>query len=85
LLRAAISELHGNTYREVCATCQQEHIRNFSVSDTVENMRCTNLLARLLLTLVCLAHITGRKCDCGGPLKDTIIHFTENMPKQEWG
>lgn len=22
-------------------------------------------------------HLTGRHCACGGPLKDTIVHFTE--------
>lgn len=29
-------------------------------------------------------HLTGRKCRCGGNLKDTIVHFTENMLPEEW-
>ena len=30
------------------------------------------------------AHLTGRKCDaCKCPLKDNIIHFTEDLPKAE--
>lgn len=63
-----LAELHGNCYKEVCATCQKEYLRGYDTTKTVKNY--TN-------------HITGRKCSCGGMLKDTIIHFSENLPQKE--
>lgn len=63
-----IAELHGNIYREVCATCKTEHLRLF---DTTRNRFAS------------LGHQTGRKCEqpgCDGDLCDTIIHFGENLP-----
>ncbi|PRP86710.1 putative LRR receptor-like serine/threonine-protein kinase [Planoprotostelium fungivorum] len=62
-----MSELHGNCYKEVCATCKQEYLRGY---DTL-----TSRLDRW-------SHLTGRHCKspCRGPLKDTIVHFTENVP-----
>ena len=63
-----LAELHGNSYREVCATCGKEYLRGFDVYKTVDDYR---------------THITGRKCSCGGPLKDTIIHFSENLPERD--
>jgi len=65
LTASEISELHGNCYREICATCSREYLRAFDTLTTRED-RWT--------------HLTGRTCECGGPLKDTIVHFTENMP-----
>jgi len=64
-----IVELHGNTYREICEKCNKEYMRSFDVTDTVVNYR---------------DHITMRNCDdCGGRLKDTIVHFCENMRDNE--
>jgi len=68
VLRNQISELHGNCYRELCSSCNKEYLRGFDTTKSVKNWR---------------NHITGRKCSCGGKLKDTIIHFTENLPEQE--
>jgi len=62
-----LSELHGNCYREVCNKCGTEYLRGYDVTKTVVNY--TN-------------HLTGRLCtvpNCGGQLKDTIIHFTEQL------
>eukprot|EP01120_Amphizonella_sp_Union-15-10_P010347 TRINITY_DN4126_c0_g1_i1.p1 TRINITY_DN4126_c0_g1~~TRINITY_DN4126_c0_g1_i1.p1 ORF type:complete len:520 (-),score=79.38 TRINITY_DN4126_c0_g1_i1:107-1666(-) len=64
-----ISELHGNCYREVCDTCSMEYLRGFNTLETRED-RWT--------------HLTGRLCSCGGKLKDTIVHFTENIHESEW-
>eukprot|EP01114_Cavostelium_apophysatum_P018816 TRINITY_DN5906_c0_g1_i3.p1 TRINITY_DN5906_c0_g1~~TRINITY_DN5906_c0_g1_i3.p1 ORF type:complete len:547 (-),score=122.31 TRINITY_DN5906_c0_g1_i3:40-1680(-) len=67
----AISELHGNCYREICAKCKREYLRAFDTLTSRDDR---------------WSHLTGRNCTakgCGGPLKDTIIHFTENMPLQE--
>jgi len=66
-----ISELHGNCYREVCSKCNKEYLRSFDTNTPMDQT---------------WTHLTGRNCDdCKGPLKDTIIHFTENMPPVEMG
>jgi len=70
LTASQITELHGNCYREVCGNCEKEYLRGFDVCKTVANYR---------------NHKTGRKCECGGDLHDTIIHFMENLPKTELG
>jgi mono-ADP-ribosyltransferase sirtuin 6 len=64
-----LSELHGNTYRESCGKCEKEYLRGFDVCKTVQNPH---------------THKTGRKCECGGSLKDSIIHFGENLPEKEF-
>jgi len=64
-----ISELHGNCYREICELCDREYLRSFDTLPTRTD-RWT--------------HLTGRKCECGGGLKDTIIHFTETIRKDQW-
>lgn len=65
-----MSELHGNCYREFCEKCDAEHFRSFDTLPTRQD-RWT--------------HHTGRHCDfCGGMLKDSIIHFTENIRPDEW-
>ncbi|XP_029454936.1 NAD-dependent protein deacetylase sirtuin-7 isoform X2 [Rhinatrema bivittatum] len=64
LSRAAVSELHGNMYIEVCTSCSpnREYIRLFDVTERTGLHR----------------HLTGRKCHhCAGDLRDTIVHFGE--------
>ncbi|XP_030061031.1 NAD-dependent protein deacetylase sirtuin-7 isoform X2 [Microcaecilia unicolor] len=64
LSRAAISELHGNMYIEVCTSCSpnREYIRLFDVTEHTGLHR----------------HLTGRKCShCAGDLQDSIVHFGE--------
>eukprot|EP01117_Protostelium_nocturnum_P005566 TRINITY_DN2013_c0_g1_i2.p1 TRINITY_DN2013_c0_g1~~TRINITY_DN2013_c0_g1_i2.p1 ORF type:complete len:438 (+),score=134.08 TRINITY_DN2013_c0_g1_i2:130-1314(+) len=65
-----MSELHGNCYKEVCGVCSKEYLRGFDTLTSREDR---------------WSHLTGRKCSwpCRGPLKDTIVHFTENMPKDQ--
>jgi len=61
-----ISEVHGNSNKEVCLKCEREYMRDFPV----RNARGVK------------EHLTGRKCDdpkCRGNLKDTIINFGENL------
>lgn len=59
-----ISELHGNTNMEFCKTCGRKYYRNYRTRTATQVHN----------------HETGRKCDCGGKLYDTIINFGENLP-----
>eukprot|EP01120_Amphizonella_sp_Union-15-10_P012665 TRINITY_DN5671_c0_g1_i1.p1 TRINITY_DN5671_c0_g1~~TRINITY_DN5671_c0_g1_i1.p1 ORF type:complete len:513 (-),score=72.83 TRINITY_DN5671_c0_g1_i1:107-1645(-) len=61
-----LSELHGNTNLEICEKCGQEYLRDFHCNGQHE-------------------HYTGRQCSklgCHGKLKDSIIHFGENLPTE---
>jgi len=65
-----LSELHGNTNLEFCCWCGKEYLRDFDC--------CHGSAAA--------SHETGRRCSvpgCNGPLLDTIIHFGENLPKED--
>ena len=64
-----ISEVHGNTNKEVCTKCNREYMRDFRVR-TAKGVH---------------EHKTGRKCDdskCKGDLKDSIINFNENLDEK---
>jgi len=63
-----IIEQHGNCHKEVCVNCGLEHWRAFDVGSTVLKTR---------------EHFTFRNCRwCGGKLRDTIVHFSENWSEQ---
>ncbi|XP_029108317.1 NAD-dependent protein deacetylase sirtuin-7 [Scleropages formosus] len=64
LPRHALSELHGNMFMEVCTSCSpaREYVRLFDVTERTALRR----------------HGTSRRCpQCGGELRDTIVHFGE--------
>ena len=66
-----ISELHGNSYIEICENCDKVYMRDYKVRDSlkVQNPK---------------EHETGRKCiinNCNGRLRDTIIQFAETLPE----
>lgn len=66
-----MSELHGNCYKETCAKCQREYLRTYDCTRTGSTFN---------------AHKTGRVCEnpgCGVELCDTIIHFGEDLPRNE--
>lgn len=60
-----LSELHGNSNLETCEKCKKEYLRDYRV-------RCAKKVHD---------HYTGRKCVCGGKLKDSIINFSESLPE----
>ncbi|KAG9287757.1 hypothetical protein G9A89_017352 [Geosiphon pyriformis] len=63
----AISELHGNSNVERCPNCERSYWRKFSVRETDEVK----------------GHKTSRRCDyCGTYLQDTIVNFSEPLPKE---
>lgn len=64
-----ISELHGNTFLEICTQCGKDYMRDFRTRTPQEFDK----------------HLTGRKCDnqiCGGDLRDTIVNFGESLNKE---
>jgi len=68
--RDKLAELHGNGYLEKCSKCKKEYLRNFDCSKELRK-----------------DHHTVRTCEvesCGGPLLDSIVHFGENLPEQEF-
>eukprot|EP01063_Lacrimia_lanifica_P040488 TRINITY_DN918_c0_g2_i1.p1 TRINITY_DN918_c0_g2~~TRINITY_DN918_c0_g2_i1.p1 ORF type:complete len:702 (+),score=195.46 TRINITY_DN918_c0_g2_i1:129-2234(+) len=70
-----ISELHGNTHLERCATCHREYLRDIDVTKNVLLDAATFSQGK--------SHLTGRRCavaSCNGPLEDTIVHFGEGLP-----
>jgi mono-ADP-ribosyltransferase sirtuin 6 len=67
---AAISELHGNCWVEICEDCGQQHFRDF---------RCDRIIYPG--GPKCPAdHFTGRFCSCGGALLNSTIDFGQNLP-----
>lgn len=63
-----IIEQHGNCHKEVCVDCGSAYWRSFDTRDTVLSTR---------------EHFTLRYCTfCGGKLRDTIVHFSENWSER---
>lgn len=66
----SLAELHGNSFVEECEKCLQRYKRSFVTRSA------TGLFE----------HHTGRYCQCGGPLRDTIVNFGntfEHVPSME--
>lgn len=76
-----IAELHGNMYLEVCWGCEAKFLRTFDVSERVNGSgRCKECAKRVPH----FCHCTSRKCTaCRQVLKDSIIHFGENLPERD--
>mmetsp|Transcript_18612 Transcript_18612/g.26268 ORF Transcript_18612/g.26268 Transcript_18612/m.26268 type:complete len:359 (+) Transcript_18612:34-1110(+) len=61
---AKLSELHGNIFTETCDDCHTVFHRDFEVPLDTSEN-----------------HETGRNCEkCQGVLRDSIIHFEEDLP-----
>jgi len=79
--RKTISELHGNSFMEVCWKCEAEYLRTFDAAAVSGRggVNCKECLERVPN----YCHCTDRKCKCGAVLKDSIIHFGEDLPKKD--
>lgn len=68
---AALTELHGNSFVELCSSCGRRYERDF-VTRTATGL---------------FEHKTGRRCEaCGGDLVDNIVNFGntfEHVPSME--
>ncbi|KAI6660693.1 hypothetical protein LOD99_10304 [Oopsacas minuta] len=79
--KECISELHGNCYLEVCWSCSYEQLRHKEVrmKPNPFNGRCKPCLKRVPH----FCHCTLDKCvKCKTPMRDSIIHFGENLPEK---
>jgi len=61
-----IGELHGNSNLEICEKCGKQYLRDFHCRGGGGGIR---------------DHFTGRYCNCGGKLNDSIINFSEPLPQ----
>jgi mono-ADP-ribosyltransferase sirtuin 6 len=68
---------HGNVFKEYCEKCLKEFHRDYCVdlfsTDCHKEpwyVRCPDCKWN---------HYTGRLCDCGGKLRDTIVNFGDNL------
>jgi len=61
LSESELSELHGNCYKENCKKCNKEYLRD---KDTTPNGTRRD-------------HLTGRNCECGGPLGFLYFFFIQ--------
>lgn len=67
----SLSLIHGDSYLEVCSTCNARHWRDYPVRNNWHRHE----------------HETGRKCEvkgCGGDLLDTIVNFGEDELEEPW-
>jgi len=79
ITRDQISELHGNTFKEVCWSCKADFMRRKEVRG---RLNAPGTCRECLKKVPHYCHCTGRICtDCGCRLKDSIIHFKENLPE----
>lgn len=77
--RDRLSELHGNTFLEVCWKCGEDYEHEQEVPNVHRRGQCAECRARVPH----FCHCSGNLCKkCGAMLKDSIIHFGENLPKK---
>lgn len=75
-----VQELHGNAFYEICPDCQRGYLRDYPVNRVRGPFFNPNLPDHLSQSGI--PHWTGRKCDCGGLLRDSVIHFHEDLPRK---
>jgi len=75
--REKIAELHGNTFKEVCWSCNADYLKRKEVKGRLKAAKtCRDCLSKVPH----FCHCTGNNCpNCGSMLKDSIIHFKEDL------
>eukprot|EP01010_Urceolus_cornutus_P002925 NODE_387_length_1712_cov_282.833434_g306_i0.p1 GENE.NODE_387_length_1712_cov_282.833434_g306_i0~~NODE_387_length_1712_cov_282.833434_g306_i0.p1 ORF type:complete len:407 (+),score=55.98 NODE_387_length_1712_cov_282.833434_g306_i0:323-1543(+) len=71
-----LSELHGNSFLEICWKCQRDYLRDSNI--TSEGLASC---AECLAVVPKFCHCTKNICECGATLKDSIVHFGESLPQ----
>lgn len=80
----ALSEIHGNEFLEVCWSCGAEVVRAHPVRQVGKRPTgdCSDC-RKLVHGDAC--HCTGNYCaTCGHAMKDSIVHFGEDLPVAAW-
>jgi len=78
--QSKISELHGNTFLEVCWKCSEQYLHDYEVPNMSRGSACAECRQRVPHH----CHCSGTRCTkCGAMLKDSIIHFGEGLPQKE--
>jgi len=79
--RANLSELHGNCFLQVCWGCGRDYESPVEVhGHSHRDGECAQCVGSGRVPYFC--HCTGQRCACGAELKDSIIHFKENLPRE---
>lgn len=70
-----LSELHGNCFLEICWKCDRRFLRE---TEVIARSRKVCIECRKRVPYFC--HCSKTKCPCGAELKDSVIHFGEDLP-----
>lgn len=79
--RAKMSELHGNTYLAKCWGCGWEKLSDRRIRGVDRSRVCKECRPRVPHFCHCADMAPCERC--GGVLKDSIIHFGENLPEKD--
>lgn len=79
--RAKMSELHGNTYLAKCWGCGWEKLSDRRIRGVDRSRVCKECRSRVPHFCHCADMPPCERC--GGVLKDSIIHFGENLPEKD--
>ncbi len=78
-----ISELHGNSFLEKCWKCSASYLRDAPVRQR-KNAQNGGRCAECKKRVPHFCHCTPNSCEkCNAILKDSIIHFKENLPEED--
>ena len=76
-----ISELHGNSFKSVCWKCDTEILHTRTIASRGRTGHGYTTCPECQPRYFC--HCTVMKCEkCGSYMKDSIIHFKENLPQK---
>lgn len=79
--RAKMSELHGNTYLAKCWGCGWDKLSDKRIRGVDRSRVCRECRARVPHFCHCADMAPCERC--GAVMKDSIIHFGENLPEKD--